>query len=124
MTRTVSPGSNAGMSVRMPSRATSANRSMVGPSAPAGAWCDRAANKLLCLAHPVIPTLVPGPQVGPPIAGEPLGLRFAPGGDPGMIPREQHVGDGQPAVLGRPGVARRTQESIVVRVRAGRLVVA
>jgi hypothetical protein len=32
MTRIVSPGSNAGMSVRKPSRATSANRSMVGSS--------------------------------------------------------------------------------------------
>jgi hypothetical protein len=37
MTRTVSPGSNGGMSERKPSRATAANRSIVTTSAPSGA---------------------------------------------------------------------------------------
>src|SRR5690348_17127756 len=154
MTRTVSPGSNAGMSVRKPSRATSANRSIVESSAPSGAWCLQvtlmytACRRAVQAVEPHRPgeahrlrpcpsgaRTLPArlgpfirhvllPQIRPPFPGEPLGLRPAPRLDPCVVARAEDVRHREPPIFRRPGVARRAQEPIVVRIAARALVVA
>src|SRR5688572_22925207 len=114
MTRTVSPGSKAGMSARRPSLAAAAKRSIVTPSAPSRRTVE----------IPPSLVMIPGPQVGPALAGEPLRLFLPPCLDLGMIARPQHLGHLEPPVHGRPGIAGRAQQPVVVRVAAGRLVIA
>src|SRR5689334_21413863 len=68
--------------------------------------------------------LIPLPQVLPPLPRQPLRLRLPPRIDAGMIARPEHFGHLEAAILGRPGVTRRAQEPVVMRIAAGALVIA
>src|SRR5262245_45867526 len=59
------------------------------------------------------------PQVRPPLARQPLGLGLPPRLDVGMVPRAKHLGHHVAPILGGPGIARRTEQPVVMRVRAG-----
>src|SRR5437762_4170908 len=84
MTRTVSPGSNAGRLVLRPSRSTALSRSIRSPS-----------------------ILISAPQIGPPLACQPLGLRRPPGRDLLVVTAQQYRRDIHSAIARRPRVARR-----------------
>src|SRR2546425_4658121 len=115
MTRTVSPGSNAGRSVRNPSRSTALNRSIACSLSPSvRPWVASCALFFQPLR----------PQIGPPLARDALDFRRAPLRNLVVIAAQQYRRDIQSAIAERPGVARRRQHSVVVRVRRGRLVVA
>src|SRR2546425_9202395 len=103
ITRTVSPGSNAGMFVFKPSRSIALNRSIPSASLFLG---------------------MPGPQVGPALARQPLGFPRAPRRDLLVVATQQYRGHVHPAIARRPRVARRGEQPVVVRIGRGGLVVA
>src|SRR3989475_8820329 len=100
ITRTVSPGSKGGRLVFNPSRSIALSRSIPLPS-------------ILQLR----------PEIRAPCARQPLSFRRAPRRNPFMVTAQQYVGDRHPAILRRPGVTRRRQQAVVVRVRRRRFVV-
>src|SRR5437763_5160336 len=101
MTRTVSPGSNAGRLVLRPSRSTALSRSIRSPS-----------------------ILISAPQIGPPLACQPLGLRRPPGRDLLVVTAQQYRRDIHSAIARRPRVARRGEQPVVMRVARRRFVIA
>src|SRR5881227_3002650 len=101
MTRTVSPGSNAGRLVLRPSRSTALSRSIRSPS-----------------------ILITRPQIGPPFACQPLGLRRPPGRDLLVVTAQQYRRDIHSAIARRPRVARRGEQTVVMRVARRRLMIA
>src|SRR2546428_3106548 len=94
ITRTVSHGSNAGMFVIKPSRSIALNRSIPSPSLFLG---------------------MPGPQVGPALARQPLGFPRAPRRDLLVVATQQYRGHVHPAIARRPRVARRGEQPVLVR---------
>src|SRR6266571_4296483 len=101
ITRTVSPGWNAGRLVFSPSRSIALSRSI------ASSLCVQ-------IFHP---------QIGPPLPRQSLGLRLAPGGDLRVVAAQQYRRHIQSAIARGSRVARRGEQPVVVRVRGRRLVV-
>src|SRR3989454_4848190 len=87
ITRTVSPGAKAGRSVRSPSRSIALSR------------CIRSSS-----------FLIPGPQVGPPLAGQALGFRRPPRRDLFVVAAQQYRRHVQAAIAGRPRSEEHTSE--------------
>src|SRR5690606_36083741 len=122
ITLTVSPASNFGMSVRSPSRATcSISSSPIGTSFSRVCAFPASGLRAAIVALRGRERL---PQVGPAFPGESLRLLLPPRGDGRVIPREQDPGHLVTANLSGSGVTGRTEQPIVMRVGACRLVIA
>ena len=110
------PASNAGMSVR---RALAGHRPPIVSMRPASA--QRSADSM----SPVRPRRdAPAHRSGRRSRVSRSACCLPPRLDLRVVARAQHLGNRQPPILRRPGVARRAQQPVVVRVGAGRLVVA
>src|SRR5829696_1378076 len=64
------------------------------------------------ILEPPGPRQMGGPEVRPPLTGEPFGFGATPGGDPGVIAGGEHVGDGIALEQLRPGVLRIFQQPL------------
>src|SRR5690349_11886265 len=96
ITRTVSPGSNAGMLVLSPSRSTARSLFMTVSLYPS------------CLV------VLFRQQIGPPLARQPLGFGLAPPRDLRVVAAQQYRRHIHSAIARRPGIARRRQQAVVV----------
>src|SRR5207237_7001605 len=87
--------------VLRPSRSTALSRSIRSPS-----------------------ILISGPEIGPPLACQTLGLRRPPGRDLLVVTAQQYRRDIHSAIARRPRVARRGEQPVVMRIARRRFMIA